>query len=56
MVEWERFLVRQEPGLVFVPVAPGTGRMPTGAFRPFYDVAEHLPYRLYHDLDRPRII
>ena len=56
MVEWEKFLVRQEAGLVFVPVAPGTGRMPTGAFRPFYDVAEHLPYRLYHDLDRPRII
>jgi hypothetical protein len=56
MVEWESFLVRQEPGLVFAPVAPGTGRMKTGAFRPFYDVAEHQPYRLYHDLDRPRII
>ena len=56
MVEWESFLVRNEGGLVFTPVAPGTGRMPTGTFRPFYEVPEHQPYRVYQDLDRPRII
>lgn len=56
MVQWDSFLARKEGELVFVPVAPGTGRMPTGAFRPFYEFEEHQPYRVYLDLDRPRII
>jgi hypothetical protein len=56
MVQWDSLLSRKEAELVFVPVAPGTGRMPTGAFRPFYDFGEHQPYRVYLDLDRPRII
>lgn len=56
MVEWENFLVRKGGSLIFSPVAPGTGRMRTGDFRPYYDVAEHQPYSVYHDLDRPRII
>jgi hypothetical protein len=56
MVKWGALLKRSGPGLVFTPVAPGTARMPTGAFRPLYDFGEHEPYRVYHDLDRPRII
>jgi uncharacterized protein len=56
MNEWDRFLVRRDDGLLFDPVTPGTARMATGPFRAVYDVPESQPYRVYHDLDRPRII
>ena len=56
MVEWESYLVRNEYGLTFAPASPGTARMPVGAFRPLYEVPEYQPYRVYHDLDRPRIV
>jgi hypothetical protein len=56
MDEWESFLKRRDRSLIFDPVAPGTARMPTGSFRPLYEVPEKIPYRVYHDLDRPRII
>jgi uncharacterized protein len=56
MNEWGSFLVRRDGGLVFDPVAPGTARMPTGSFRPIYDIPESYPYRVYHDLDRTAII
>ena len=56
MDEWESLLVRQDSRLIFDPLTPGTARMVTGSFRPLYDVPENVPYRVYHDLDRPRII
>jgi hypothetical protein len=56
MDEWESLLKRRDSSLIFDPVAPGTARMPTGSFRPLYEVPENIPYRVYHDLDRPRII
>ncbi len=28
----------------------------TGGFKPFYEVPERLPYRVYFDLDRPRFL
>jgi uncharacterized protein len=56
MDEWESFLKRRDNSLTFDPVAPGTARMPTGSFRPLYEVPENIPHRVYHDLDHPRII
>ena len=56
MVDWDSFLVRREEGLTFAPVAPGTARMPVGVFRPLYGIPEYRPYRVYHDLDKPRIV
>jgi hypothetical protein len=56
MDEWDKVLIRRDSGLIFDPVSPGTARMVTGPFRPLYDVPESQPYRVYHDLDRPRII
>jgi uncharacterized protein len=56
MDEWESFLKRRDSSLVFEAVTPGTARMVTGSFRPLYEVPENVPYRVYHDLDRPRII
>jgi hypothetical protein len=56
MDEWDKFLVRRDSGLIFNPASPGTARMLTGSFRPLYDIPESQPYRVYHDLDHPRII
>jgi uncharacterized protein len=56
MDEWDKFLVRRHDGLVFDPVAPGTARMPTGSFRPLYDIKEGYPYRVYNDVDMTSII
>ncbi len=56
MVDWGSLLARETDSLTFRPVAPGTTRMPTGVFRPLYAFGERHPYRLYHDLDAPRII
>ncbi|MFG0252368.1 MAG: hypothetical protein ACF8NJ_05780, partial [Phycisphaerales bacterium JB038] len=56
MLDWESHLSRPGPELVFLPTQPGTHRMPPGAFRPFYDVPERVPYRIYHDLGARRIV
>ena len=56
MVEWEELLTRHDGELRFSPAARGTARMPTGDFRPLSDIADHHPYRVYHDLAAPRII
>ena len=38
------------------PVAPGSFRMPAGRLHPLADYAERRPYRVYHDVDRARLI
>jgi uncharacterized protein len=56
MLDWETHLTRQGSELLFLPTAPGTHRMEPGLFRPFYDVPERRPYRIYHELGAPRIV
>ncbi|TDC48040.1 hypothetical protein E1212_22465 [Jiangella ureilytica] len=56
MLDWESHLVRQGSQLLFLPAEPGTHRMPPGPFRPFYEVPERRPYRIYHDLGSRRIV
>lgn len=56
MVDWESHLKRTGDGLVFMPTQPGTHRMPPGAFRPFFEIPERQPYRMYHDLGARRIV
>jgi len=56
MLDWDSHLVREGADLLFRPAGAGTHRMQPGLFRPFYDVPERLPYRLYHDLDRFRLV
>lgn len=55
-LDWDAHLVREGPELLFTPSAPGTHRMPVGPFRPFYDVPERRPYRIYHELGGSRMI
>jgi len=56
MVEWEELLTRHDEELRFSPVARGTARMAQGDLHPLSDIADHHPYRVYHDLASPRII
>lgn len=56
MLDWEAHLERTGADLVFRPVQPGTHRMPPGELRPFYEVPERRPYRMYHDLGSRRIV
>jgi hypothetical protein len=56
MLDWDTHLVRQGSELLFLPAAPGTRRMAAGPFRPFYEVPERRPYRIYHDLGATRIV
>lgn len=56
MLDWDAHLERQGPELLFQPLAPGTHRMVPGPFRPFYEVPERRPYRIYHELGGPRIV
>jgi len=56
MLDWESHLVRQGSELLFVPAQAGTHRMPPGPFRPFFEVPERVPYRMYHDLGAARIV
>ncbi|MDR1185887.1 MAG: glycoside hydrolase family 127 protein [Bifidobacteriaceae bacterium] len=56
MLDWESHLARESDELVFVPTQPGTHRMPPGGFRPFYELPERAPYRMYHDFGSRRII
>jgi hypothetical protein len=56
MLDWDTHLKRSGSDLVFEPVAPGTHRMAPGPLRPFYDVPERRPYRIYHELGGPRVV
>jgi hypothetical protein len=56
MVDWESHLSRQGSELIFLPQAPGTHRMEPGPFRPFYDIPERRPYRIYHELGGSRLV
>ncbi len=49
-------LVRESGELKFRVDDGGGGGQLTGAFMPFYDVPERVPYRVYFDLDRPRFL
>jgi hypothetical protein len=55
MVDLETAFVRRE-GLSYTPAGVGTGRLPIGAFRPLADFPDRFPYRVYFDVDNPRII
>ena len=55
MVDLESAFVRGE-GLTYTPVGVGTGRLPLGQFKPLADFPDRFPYRVYFDVDSPRII
>ncbi len=55
MVDLGRAFTREE-GLVYRPVGPGTARLPQGALKPLADYPDRFPYRVYFDLDDPRIV
>jgi len=48
-------LVPDGPGLRFKAVDHEPQDIPTGAFQPFYAAPERLPYRMYVDLDAPKL-
>ncbi len=48
--------LRQEAPLVYRPAGPGTARLAPGVFAPLSDVPARVPYRVYTDLDRPRLV
>lgn len=47
---------RESDDLHFTVAVDGGGGQATGPFKPFYEVPERLPYRVYFDLDRPRFL
>ncbi len=47
---------RESDGLHFSINDAGGGGQGTGMFKPFYEVPERLPYRVYFDLDKPRFL
>ncbi len=49
-------LTRETDDLQFRVNGPGAGGQGPGMFRPFYQVPERLPYRVYFDLDDPRFL
>ncbi|WP_154795851.1 beta-L-arabinofuranosidase domain-containing protein [Occultella kanbiaonis] len=57
---WEMVDLDQafEPGdgVRYTPVGVGTARLPLGDLRPLSEIAERTPYRVYFDLDDPRIV
>lgn len=55
MVDLEAAFVREE-GLTYRPVGAGTARLPQGTLKPLSEYPDRFPYRLYFDLDDPRII
>ncbi|ACQ78328.1 protein of unknown function DUF1680 [Beutenbergia cavernae DSM 12333] len=55
MVDLDAAFERGE-GLRYAPVGVGTARLPLGELRPLADVPERVPYRVYADLDDPRIV
>lgn len=56
LADLQRLLVRAGSGLRFLPRDPGPAEMPVGEFVPLYEVPYRRPYRIYHDLDNPRVI
>jgi hypothetical protein len=46
----------EEQPLRYVPVSVGTARLPQGFLQPLSEFPDRFPYRLYFDLDAPRII
>ncbi|SEE80247.1 beta-L-arabinofuranosidase domain-containing protein [Ruania alba] len=55
MVDLEAAFTREDP-LVYRPVGVGTARLPLGRMAPLSEVPDRIPYRVYHDLDNPRIV
>ncbi len=49
-------LRREGNGLQFKVTDLVEREQKTGGFKPFYEVPERLPYRVYFDLDRPRFL
>lgn len=56
MVDLDAAFTREENGLGYRPVGVGTARLPLGSLRPLAEVPDRIPYRVYTDLDDPRII
>ncbi|MDL4821812.1 beta-L-arabinofuranosidase domain-containing protein [Actinomadura opuntiae] len=56
VIDIERLLVRRDDTLTFQPAYRGATEQPIGSFRPLALVPERRPYRVYHDLDAPRLI
>jgi hypothetical protein len=56
MLDWQSLLARDGDQLLFRPLAPGSPPLPAGNLRPLYDFPEAHPYRVYFDLDTPRVI
>jgi hypothetical protein len=49
-------LQRETDDLHFRVSGPGGGGQSPGGFKPYYQVPERLPYRVYFDLDNPRFL
>jgi hypothetical protein len=49
-------LKRENEALHFRVDDAGGGGQGTGSFKPFYEIPERLPYRVYFDLDAPRFL
>jgi len=45
-----------EQGIRYRPVGVGTARLPLGVLTPLAGVEERIPYRVYFDLDDPRVV
>ncbi|UFU03130.1 glycoside hydrolase family 127 protein [Ruania suaedae] len=56
MVDPDAAFTRETEGLGYRPAGVGTARLPLGRMGPLADVPDRIPYRIYHDLDAPRII
>ena len=56
MVDLDAAFTRTADGLGYRPAGVGTARLPLGLLRPLAEVPERVPYRVYADLDAPRII
>jgi uncharacterized protein len=55
MVDLDAAFERTE-GLTYTPRSLGTARLAPGDFVPLRDVPDRAPYRVYSDVDRPRIL
>jgi DUF1680 family protein len=55
MVDLDAAFTRRD-GLRYRPVGAGTARQPVGHYLPLAEVPDRAPYRVYADVDAPRII
>lgn len=55
MVDLDAAFTRGE-GLQYLPVGVGTARLRLGEFKPLADFPDRFPYRVYFDVDAPRVI